>query len=328
MHDLDPRWLLLVLSLPTQSATARMRLWRAIKAMGCVALRDGAYLLPATPAHQAALKNLADDCAREGGNAWILAATATSDDDAKAWPALFDRSEEYAALIQSWKESTASLSALGPAELARLLKKHRRDHEALCAIDFFPGDASLEADVSWSDFRRRIAQLLSPDEPNATADPIPRLKLSEHQGRVWATRKRIGVDRVASAWLIRRFIDPAARFQWLARPTDCPRKALGFDFDGATFTHVGECVTFETLIASFGLEEDAALLRLGAMVHALDVGGIPTPEAPGFEIMLAGAHERMPDDDGVLAELTPVLDSFYAHYQREGHRNKGQGARP
>ena len=76
--------------------------------------------------------------------------------------------------------------------------------------------------------------------------------------------ERLWVDRVASAWLIRRFIDPEARFRWLAKPSDCPKSALGFDFDGATFTHVGERVTFETLMASFGLDDDAALARLAA----------------------------------------------------------------
>jgi len=327
MEKSNAPWLLLVLSLPTQSATVRMRLWRALKAMGCVALRDGAYLLPAHPEHQSALKELADDCAREGGNAWILAAGAISDEDANAYPTRFDRSKDYAALVQQWKEGTASLTTLAPAELARLLKKHRRDFEALVAIDFFPGDASLDAEASWSEFRHRIAQLLSPGEPTSTTHLIPRLKLSDHQGRLWATRKRIGVDRVASAWLIRRFIDPAARFQWLAQPADCPRKAIGFDFDGAAFTHVEDRVTFETLLSSFGLEEDGALIRLGTMVHSLDVGGAAVPEAQGFAVMLAGAHERVTDDDGVLTELTPVLDSFYAHYQREVQRNTTPEAR-
>lgn len=322
MEKSDLHWLILVLSLPTQSATARMRIWRALKAMGCAALRDGAYLLPATASHQQALKELSDECAREGGNAWILSAVATDADDAEAYPALFDRSEDYAVRIKSWKESAASLSGLGPAELARLHKKHRRDYDALCAIDFFPGDAGVEAEASWTDFSNRIGQLLSPDEPQETANQVPRLKISDYQGRLWATRKRLWVDRVASAWLIRRFIDPAARFQWLAKPADCPRKALGFDFDGAAFTHVGDRVTFETLLASFGLEEDAALMRLGAMVHSLDVGGASVPEAAGFEAVLTGARERLADDDGLLAEISTVLDSFYAHYQRDEQRTK------
>jgi len=322
MASTTATWLLLILSLPTQGATARMRIWRALKALGCAALRDGAYLLPASPEHQDALQELADECSREGGGAWVLSAAAARAGDTEAYPALFDRSDDYAALVKSWKESAATLSGLGAAELTRLHKKLRRDHDALRAIDFFPGEASLEAQTAWSDFSHRLERLLSPDEPHETDGQVPRLDAAAYQGRLWATRRRLWVDRVASAWLIRRFIDPGARFQWLARPSDCPRKALGFDFDGAAFTHVGDRVTFEVLLASFGLEEDAALMRLGTMVHTLDVGGAPVPEASGFEAVLAGARERLPDDDTLLAEIGTVLDSLYAHFQRDGQRGK------
>ena len=125
-----------------------------------------------------------------------------------------------------------------------------------------------------------------------------------------------------SAWLIRRFIDPEARFRWLGTPSECPKSALGFDFDGAAFTHVGDRVTFETLMASFGLEADAALMRLGTIVHALDVGGDPVPEAKGFEAVMAGARERLTDDDALLAQMSTVLDSLYAHFEREAGRGK------
>lgn len=198
----------------------------------------------------------------------------------------------------------------------------RRDYEAVLAVDFFPGEASLEAEAAWTDFSQRIDGVLSPDEPHETDGQIPRLNVADYQGRLWATRRRPWVDRVASAWLIRRFIDPTARFQWLAKPADCPRKALGFDFDGAAFTHVGERVTFETLMASFGLEDDPALTRMGAMVRSLDMGTGSVAEGAGFEAMLAGARERLPDDDALLAEIGSVLDSLYAHFEREAARNK------
>ncbi len=323
-----PRWLLLVLSLPTQSATARMRIWRALKALGCAALRDGAYLLPATAEHETAFRELAEECLREGGSAWLMAAEPSSVEDAQAYPALFNRSEDYAAQVTAWKQSSTTLATLAAAELTRLQKKLRRDYDALRAIDFFPNEATIDAEAAWTDFSNRIDRLLSPDEPREMDADVPRLDPTDYQGRLWATRRRLWVDRVASAWLIRRFIDHEARFQWLAKPSDCPRKALGFDFDGASFTHVGERVTFEVLMASFGLEEDTALVRLGAMVHSLDVGGEPVPEAVGFEAVLSGARERVADDDGLLVEMTAVLDSLYVHFQRSGQggqRNKTRG---
>ena len=321
--NLSPTWLLLVVSLPTSGATARMRLWRGLKALGCVAMRDGAYLLPAGPEREQALQALADDCLREGGSAWRMDVQPRTADEDRAYRQLFDRREDYAALREAWREAGAGLAALGTAELTRLQRKLQREYEALRGIDFFPGDAALEAEAAWVELDKRIAGLLSPDEPQETAGGIPRLQIEDYQGRVWATRRRLWVDRVASAWLICRFIDREARFQWLARPSDCPKRALGFDFDGASFTHVGERVTFETLLASFGLEGDAALMRLGAMVHALDVGGEPVPEASGFEAVMSGARERLTDDDALLAEMSTVLDSLYAHFQRDGSKEKG-----
>lgn len=242
--------------------------------------------------------------------------------DAIAYPPLFARSADFAALVKAWKESASTLDSLGVSELTRLRKKLRRDYEALVATDFFPGPASLEAEAAWVDFNQRIDGVLSPDEPHETEGRIPRLDTADYQGRLWATRRRLWVDRVASAWLIRRFIDPGARFRWLASTSDCPRKALGFDFDGAAFTHVGERVTFETLMASFGLEDDPALMRLGAMVRSLDMGAHPVAEGAGFEAVLAGARERLPDDNALLAEIAGVLDSLYTHFASDGARAK------
>jgi hypothetical protein len=315
--DTNPPWLLLVMSLPTPNATARMRLWRAFKALGCMALRDGAYLLPGSAQHATALQELADECTREGGTAWLMAVLPRSAEEAAAYRQLFDRSGEYAELRKSWKEANRALTTLAVAELSRLQRKLQREYEAVRAIDFFPGEARIEADIAWTEFDRRIGQLLSPDEPHETAGGIPRLDAGQYRGRTWATRRRLWVDRVASAWLIHRFIDPDARFKWLDRPADCPKGALGFDFDGAAFTHVGDRVSFETLMASFSLEDDPGLVRLAAMVHQLDVGGEPVPEAAGFEAVMTGARARLDDDDALLAEMTPVLDSLYVHFGRD-----------
>ena len=324
MQPVAADWLLLVISLPTSSGTARMRVWRALKALGCVALRDGAYLMPAGPERGEALRELGDECIREGGSAWLMSVHPSSNEGAM-YRQLFDRSEQYAELRAAWKEANRSLSKLPANELARLRRRLQREIDAVRAVDFFPSETSLEAEAAWLDFGKRIDALLSPDEPHETVGSIPRLDPGKYRGRTWATRRRLWVDRVASAWLIRRFIDPEARFRWLVKPSECPKSALGFDFDGATFTHVGERVTFETLLASFGLDEDAALARLGSIVHALDVGGEPVPEASGFEAVMAGARERLADDDDLLAEMSNVLDSLYAHFQRDGQRAADRG---
>jgi hypothetical protein len=126
------------------------------------------------------------------------------------------------------------------------------------------------------------------------------------------------IDRVCSAWLIRRFIDPKAKFVWLKDINVRPKRVIGFDFDGADYTHVDSKVTFEVLLTSFGLESDAGLARLGGLVHFLDVGGIPVPEAKGFEAIVSGARALAPDDDGLLKQVSPVLDSLYQSYLDSG----------
>ncbi len=154
----------------------------------------------------------------------------------------------------------------------------------------------------------------SPDEPRPAHRKMRRRRLQDFQGRIWATREHMWIDRLCSAWLIRRFIDAKAKFVWLKHINSRPKKALGFDFDGAEFTHVGSRVTFEVLLTSFGLDHDRALLRLGSLVHFLDVGGIPVAEAPGFAAIVAGARAIQTTDEALLNVLTPVLDSLYESF--------------
>ena len=109
-------------------------------------------------------------------------------------------------------------------------------------------------------------------------------------------------------------VDRSARFAWLDSPSDRPKKAVGFDFDGAQFTHVDGRVTFEVLLASFGLEGDPGLAALAKAVHFLDVGGIPVGDAKGLETLLRGAKERIKNDDALLAEATRIFEHLYSAY--------------
>ena len=208
-----------------------MRIWRGIKSLGCMPLRDGAYLLPGGADREEALQQLAQESIREGGSAWLMTIQSSGGSEDRAYRQLFDRAGDYAELRKVWKEANRSVASLDPSELTRLRKKLQREYDAVRATDFFPSDTSGEAEAEWLDLRQRIEGLLSPDEPHDVQRRIPRLDPGKYRGRVWATRRRLWVDRVASAWLIRRFIDPDAQFRWLASPADCPKKALGFDFD-------------------------------------------------------------------------------------------------
>lgn len=312
--DPSARWLLLVLSLPTNSATGRMRIWRNLKTLGCGSLRDGAYLLPFGELQRQALQDLSEETLREGGSAWLLHVWAQTADENLAFQALFDRSGEYAAWLQNLADARPGLGNLKPQEITKLLRKMRREYEAFKSIDYFPGDGSNTVEAAWMDFMHSAESLLSVGEPQAVQAAIKTLNIDDYQGRIWATRQHLWVDRVACAWLIRRFIDRQARFVWLESVTDCPPDALGFDFDGASFTHIGERVSFEVLLASFDLEGDRGLQRLGAMVHVLDVGNGFVPEASGFEAMMTGARQNARDDDDLLGKMSVVLDALYQHF--------------
>ncbi|MEF3062583.1 chromate resistance protein ChrB domain-containing protein [Ralstonia solanacearum] len=307
-------WLLLIVSLPTAGATARMRVWRAVKTLGCAALRDGAYLLPAHAEQAPQLRELADGAVQENGHAWLLHVQAQGPDETTAYQALFDRTPDYTEWLTELADARKTLPDLAVAELNRVHRRHARAYETIRKIDFFPSEASIRAQAQWRDFAGAIEAIQSPGEPHAAAGGIPRRDPAQYQGRMWATRRHLWVDRVASAWLIQRFVDPHARFLWIESPADCPADALGFDFDGATFTHVGDRVSFEVLLASFGLDGNHGLARIGAVVHALDVGGTTAPEAGGFEAILAGARKRLADDDALLTEVGAVLDSLYTHF--------------
>jgi hypothetical protein len=307
-------WLLLVLTLPTDNATARMRFWRALKARGCAVLRDGVYLLPATDGAEAELQELGVSIGEAGGAAHLVRAPSRGADQEAEFRSLFDRADEYGAFMRTLADTRKTLSDLSPAEITRLLRRTGKDFEAISSIDFFRNEASTRAEAAWQDFVALANTVLSPGEPHQAEGAVRRLRREDYQDRTWATRQRLWVDRVASAWLIRRFVDSQARFLWLASPGECPPDALGFDFDGAAFSHIGERVTFEVLVTSFGLEEEPGLLRLGTLVHALDIGGEVVPEAIGFEAVMTGAKARALSDDELLTEMSIVLDSLLAHF--------------
>lgn len=312
-----PEWQLLVLTLPSNNATARIRIWRALKALGCVPLRDGAYLLPHTVQLEHQLRTLADECLRESGSAWLLVVQPQSEVDSAAYRSLFDRSADYAVFLSAVADASAALANATPQAITRVRRKLQREYETLRTTDYFPGQASSQAEIAWTEFVSLSERSLSPGEPVPVEASIAKRDITKYRHRVWATRRRLWVDRVACAWLIRRFIDKEASFVWLASPQECPANALGFDYDGAEFTHVGKRVSFEVLLASFGLDSDTGLLRLGAMVRFLDVGDGFVPEASGFEAILDGARQRAADDDALLSEVSGVLDSLYAYFSKD-----------
>jgi hypothetical protein len=132
--------------------------------------------------------------------------------------------------------------------------------------------------------------------------------------RVWATRKPLWADQLASAWLIRRFIDPEATLVWLDKNQECPARAVGFAFAGATFCNSKDKVTFEEILASFKLDQNTGLARIGTLIHALNAGETKVPEAAGVQTLLQGAVRRTGSEDQLLAETEMTFDLLYEAY--------------
>lgn len=309
------KWILLILSLPTQNATVRMRVWRTLKSSGAAVLRDGVYLLPHRPEHQQLFDGLLQEVEASEGSAYVLL---VDTEDAGQFSGLFDRQDDYAHLLHKLPP-IKELASSSLQEATRQLRKLRKNFTAIAATDFFPGEAQAQTQQALQQLELQLNRQLSPNEPHEHTGEIPRLDISLYRGRLWATRQRPWVDRLACAWLIRRFIDPEARFVWLQAPKDCPADALGFDFDGASFTHLNGKVTFEVLLDSFRLDHPG-LTRLGALVHFLDVGGIQPSEASGLEQILWGLRNSIHDDDQLIATANGVFDALLAAFtNKETH---------
>ncbi len=309
-----PAWLLFILTLQGQQPAVRMRVWRALKALGTGVLRDGVYVLPNHEEFLEPLQAQSGEVTASGGSAQILEVEARDERQETEFRQLFDRTPDYEKLMQEIRGMSKTLGRTDANLLSPKLTRLSRDFETVSRQDFFPGAARDQTRDALAALAVAANTLLSPDEPHAAAGQIQHLDIAKYQGRTWATRARPWADRLASAWLIRRFIDPRAKLIWLKNPRDCPRSAVGYDFDGAEFTHIGSKVTFEVLLASFGLERDTALVRIGSVIHYLDVGGLPVPEAAGLEGMLRGAQQLLEEDDDLVNEAGKLFEMLYVHY--------------
>ena len=307
-------FLALMTSLPTGNSTLRMRVWRALKNTGCGVLRDGVYVLPVDAPQASALVEAESLVRGAGGFAMTVELNTKTAAQLEHIRNLFDRGREYGALVARIGAAKVALQRLGKRKTDTLVQRLRRSFDELVEVDFYPGQANLQAGEAISALEREVQVLFSGGEPHSAKRKVRRLDPAKYRSRVWATRKNLWVDRLASAWLIRRFIDRNAKFVWIDRPRDRPKGSVGFDFDGAEFTHIDSRITFEVLLRSFALDHDEALASIGRAVHALDIGGIPVADAKGLETILRGIQAKARSDDKMALEAMKVFDLFYSAY--------------
>jgi hypothetical protein len=308
------RWLVFVTQLPTDDPAGRMRVLRTLETLGCAPLRDGVYLLPDSAENRGGLAKLARFVTSIEGSVHVLHVKAADEAQSKTFRGLFDRSEQYQELVKTVESLKAGFGISDPVAINRVLGKQRRDLEAIVALDFFGSPLRDKAERVLAEMEGRVRELIFPD--NAPASPSAGVARANRTyfRRGWATRKPLFTDRLASAWLIRRFIDPEAVLVWLDKGREAPATAVTFGYDGATFRNSRNRVTYEEMLASFKLDKDPALVKIGRLVHALEAGATKLAEAAGVETLLAGARRRATTDDELLAESEKTFDLLYEAY--------------
>ena len=281
-------WLVFTYSLPaTERSSPRVAVWRKLTRTGAISPRGGVHILPARDECLESFHRLSREVQQIGGDSLLMRVESFEGMTNAEVIGLFQEKsdveygplDEGLAIIENAVEK--KLSADVRLNLYGELQKLRKGQQEILRTDFFNAPAGARIVSRFA----RLDRLLS--ENGSDVIEIPRVNAKDYVGKIWVTRSRPHVDRLSSIWLIRRFIDPEAKVHYRKAPQ---KGELGFDMKkGGAFGHVGKYCTFETLLASFGLQ-DPALWKLGEIVHEIDLrdGIYAHPEIPGIDLVLKG----------------------------------------
>lgn len=319
----ETRWMLLIHQIPPTPAYLRVKVGRQLQRIGAVAIKNSVYALPYDEDTQEDFQWVLREVVKGGGDASIVEARFIDGLSTGTVVGLFQaaREADYRDLATQAREVGSGLPRRGPppgnrrAEVAAQLARLRKRLGEIEAIDFFgaPGREIAGGLISALEVRMK-------PQTEASTPPKPAMQAEEVQGRTWVTRTGIKVDRMASAWLIRKFIDPGARFKFVPAKGYQPEPGeLRFDMFEAEFTHEGELCTFEVLVRRFGLD-DPALRHLAEIVHDIDMKDAKygREEASGIGQLVAGIVAAHPDDEDRLARGAALFGDLYASVRGGG----------
>jgi hypothetical protein len=305
------RWLLLIHQIPPKPDYFRVKVRRRLQRIGAVALKNSVYVLPLREETAEDFRWLLREIVSEGGEATLCEATLVEGLKPRELIALFsaERDVDYAELVVSAQRLVPSedAEALSSAEAEAEVGGLRRRFEEIVSIDYFEAPGRRAA-------QRALATLESQLRHGSASGGITGKGVEQMRGHTWVTRKDVHVDRIASAWLIRRFIDPKARFKFTALKDYRPKAGeVRFDMFEAEYTHEGDRCTFETLLARAGLR-DRALRAIGEIVHDIDCkdSKFGREEAPGIAALVRGLVRACPEDGVRLERGAVAFDDLYA----------------
>jgi hypothetical protein len=309
-------WLLLIHQLPAKPAYARVKVWRRLQALGAVTVKNAVYALPSNEETQEDFAWLAREIVELGGEVLVCEAALVEGLDDRELTAMFvaARNEDYAKLADEARTLERRLDDNDAAsEMASHVLRLRKQLSEVAAIDFFSADGrdaaerlitGLEARLQERSDAMNLEQGLS-----ATQSPL--------KSKVWVTREHVQIDRIASAWLVRRFIDSTARFKFVPGRSYMPRAGeVRFDMFEGEYTHEGDRCTFEVLLGRAGLD-DLALVAIGEIIHDIDLkdGKYGREETAGIRTVMAGIAAGQRDDEQRLARGGAVLDDLYESFK-------------
>ena len=319
----EARWLLLIHQIPPKPNYLRVKVWRRLQRLGAVAVKNSVYVLPRSEQAQEDFQWVAREIVEGGGDASICEARFVEGLSDEQVGAMFHaaRDADYAQVaeaarrllkgIGSGRRIGGAKRSSGEAELTRL-KRRTAD---VSSIDFLGAPGRRAVDRLLSDLEARLRAAKRERRIPAASGMIRK----RTRGRTWVTRKGIHVDRMASAWLIKRFIDPEARFKFV--PGRSYRRQSGelrFDMFEAEFTHEGDRCTFEVLIEKFQ-PENRALRPVAQIIHDIDLkdSKFGRPEVPGIDRLVAGIAMAHREDEERLARGSAVFEDLYEYFRRK-----------
>lgn len=315
----EPRWLLLIHQIPPKPDYARVKIWRRLQSLGAVAIKNAVYVLPRGDQTREDFQWVQKEVEQSGGQASICEARFVDGLSDVEVEALLNaaRDSEYAALADDIRNLTDGLPAGEltqelQSELRAQVPRLKKRFEQIAALDFFRASRRGGVEGLLSALEAR----LQPTEHVDQVDSGP-LAVESYRGRIWVTRRGVHVDRMASAWAIRRFIDPEARFRFVADRTYKPKTGeVRFDMFEADFTHEGDLCTFEVLIKRFGLKE-RALTPIAEIVHDIDLkdAKFRREETAGVAAAVAGIAMGTRDDEQRLAQGAVLFEGLFSYFR-------------
>ena len=316
MAEASRRWLILVHQLPAHPSNLRVRIWRRLQQVGAVVLRNSLYVLPATAEAREDFDWVREEIQAARGQVSVLEASAVDGYTETELVQQFrqQRTADYEALAADVRKSGKQLLGRGrqvaPAARERKLRGLRERYVAIQGRDYFAAAGRHLVEQAFRDIETTVA-------PKKTASATL-LRPVEFRRRTWVTRSRPGIDRMASAWLIRRFIAPDARFGFVESPAAAKSADIPFDMPDVDFGHQGAHCTFETFMERFGIR-DPAVISLSRVVHDLDLkeAKFGMPECPAVARLVDGLRETYTDDTRLLEQGIVMIEALYRSFHRD-----------